>query len=92
MDWGVDGHRVLSGSGDGWVKCWDLRQMKETGGIDFANVAVEDHHVAPCPQIPDTSDTVESTTSHKRAITALMDTGCCLVPAMDGSNAGTCDR
>jgi U4/U6 small nuclear ribonucleoprotein PRP4 len=42
MDWGVDGHRVLSGSGDGWVKCWDLRQMKETGGIGAHKSVVSD--------------------------------------------------
>jgi U4/U6 small nuclear ribonucleoprotein PRP4 len=42
MDWGVDGYRVLSGSGDGWVKCWDLRQVRNIGGIGAHKSVVSD--------------------------------------------------
>ena len=33
LDWGLNGHRVLSGAGDGWVKCWDVRNVKQEGGV-----------------------------------------------------------
>ena len=42
LDWGVDGYRVLSGAGDGWVKCWDLRQVRNTGGIGAHKSVVSD--------------------------------------------------
>jgi U4/U6 small nuclear ribonucleoprotein PRP4 len=42
LDWGVDGYRILSGSGDGWVKCWDLRQVKNSGGIGAHKSVVSD--------------------------------------------------
>ena len=42
LDWGSDGHRVLSGSGDGWVKCWDIRAVRCTGGIGAHNGNVSD--------------------------------------------------
>jgi U4/U6 small nuclear ribonucleoprotein PRP4 len=42
LDWGVDGYRVLSGAADGWVKCWDLRQVRSTGGIGAHKSVVSD--------------------------------------------------
>ncbi|KAI9872229.1 MAG: hypothetical protein M1823_008229, partial [Watsoniomyces obsoletus] len=42
MDWGIDGYRVLSGSGDGWVKCWDIRQVRGIGGLGAHNGNVSD--------------------------------------------------
>ncbi|KAI1073500.1 WD40 repeat-like protein [Whalleya microplaca] len=42
VDWGSDGHRVLTGSADGWIKCWDVRKVQRTGGIGAHNSAVSD--------------------------------------------------
>jgi U4/U6 small nuclear ribonucleoprotein PRP4 len=42
LDWGADGYRVLSGSGDGWVKCWDIRAVRNIGGIGAHNGNVSD--------------------------------------------------
>ncbi|KAI0125579.1 WD40-repeat-containing domain protein [Xylariales sp. AK1849] len=42
LDWGSDGHRVLTGSADGWIKCWDVRKVQKTGGIGAHNSAVSD--------------------------------------------------
>ena len=33
LDWATDGHRVLSGAGDGFVKCWDIRSVGMVGNI-----------------------------------------------------------
>ncbi|KAH9904212.1 WD40 repeat-like protein [Xylariomycetidae sp. FL2044] len=42
VDWGSDGHRVLTGSADGWIKCWDVRKVQRTGGIGAHSSAVSD--------------------------------------------------
>lgn len=42
LDWGPDGHRVLSGSADGWVKCWDVRKVQSVGGVGAHTSAVSD--------------------------------------------------
>ncbi len=42
LDWGIDGHRVLSGSGDGWVKCWDVRMVRGVGGVGAHRGVVSD--------------------------------------------------
>ena len=42
LDWGSDGHRVLTGSADGWVKCWDVRKVQRTGGVGAHTSAVSD--------------------------------------------------
>jgi U4/U6 small nuclear ribonucleoprotein PRP4 len=42
LDWGVDGHRVLSGSADGWVKCWDIRKVQGVGGVGAHRSVVSD--------------------------------------------------
>lgn len=42
LDWSPDGHRVLSGSADGWIKCWDVRKVQRSGGIGAHNSAVSD--------------------------------------------------
>ena len=42
LDWGSDGHRVLTGSADGWIKCWDVRKVQRTGGIGAHSSAVSD--------------------------------------------------
>ncbi|KAI1760496.1 WD40 repeat-like protein [Hypoxylon sp. FL1150] len=42
IDWGSDGHRVLTGSADGWIKCWDVRKVQRTGGIGAHSSAVSD--------------------------------------------------
>lgn len=42
LDWSSDGHRVLSGSADGWIKCWDVRKVQRTGGIGAHTSAVSD--------------------------------------------------
>ncbi|KAJ1334157.1 U4/U6 small nuclear ribonucleoprotein PRP4 [Microdochium nivale] len=42
IDWGSDGHRVLTGAADGWVKCWDVRKVQRTGGVGAHNSAVSD--------------------------------------------------
>lgn len=42
LDWSSDGHRVLTGSADGWIKCWDVRKVQRTGGIGAHKSAVSD--------------------------------------------------
>ncbi|KAI1375678.1 WD40 repeat-like protein [Hypoxylon crocopeplum] len=42
IDWGSDGYRVLTGSADGWIKCWDVRKVQRTGGIGAHTSAVSD--------------------------------------------------
>lgn len=42
LDWSSDGHRVLSGSADGWIKCWDVRKVQRTGGIGAHTSVVSD--------------------------------------------------
>jgi len=42
LDWGSDGHRVLTASADGWIKCWDVRKVQRTGGIGAHTSAVSD--------------------------------------------------
>ena len=42
LDWGSDGHRILTGSADGWVKCWDVRKVQRSGGIGAHTSAVSD--------------------------------------------------
>ncbi|KAI1855491.1 hypothetical protein JX266_000356 [Neoarthrinium moseri] len=42
LDWSSDGHRVLTGSADGWIKCWDVRKVQRTGGIGAHSSAVSD--------------------------------------------------
>ena len=42
LDWGSDGHRVLSASQDGWIKCWDVRKVQRTGGVGAHTSAVSD--------------------------------------------------
>jgi U4/U6 small nuclear ribonucleoprotein PRP4 len=42
MSWSVDGHRVLSAGGDGWIKCWDLRAMRYSGGVGAHRSVVSD--------------------------------------------------
>jgi U4/U6 small nuclear ribonucleoprotein PRP4 len=42
LDWGSDGHRVLTGSADGWIKCWDVRKVQRSGGIGAHSSAVSD--------------------------------------------------
>ena len=42
LDWGVDGTRVLTGSADGFAKCWDLRAVRETASIGAHNGGVSD--------------------------------------------------
>jgi U4/U6 small nuclear ribonucleoprotein PRP4 len=42
VDWGVDGYRVLTSSGDGWVKCWDLRKVDCSGSTGAHKSVVSD--------------------------------------------------
>ena len=42
LDWGTDGYRVLSGSADGFAKCWDIRAVREMGGIGAHKGGVTD--------------------------------------------------
>jgi U4/U6 small nuclear ribonucleoprotein PRP4 len=42
LDWGSDGHRVLTASADGWIKCWDVRKVQRSGGIGAHTSAVSD--------------------------------------------------
>lgn len=42
LDWSHDGHRVLSGSGDGFARCWDLRAVREAGAIGANQGGVTD--------------------------------------------------
>ncbi|ORY57529.1 WD40-repeat-containing domain protein [Pseudomassariella vexata] len=42
LDWGSNGHRVLTGSADGWIKCWDVRKVQRIGGIGAHSSAVSD--------------------------------------------------
>ena len=42
LDWGSDGYRVLSGSADGYIKCWDVRKVKETASIGAHSNGVTD--------------------------------------------------
>ena len=42
LDWGVDGHRVLTGSADGWIKCWDVRKVAAAGGVGAHRSVVSD--------------------------------------------------
>ncbi|KKF97481.1 U4/U6 small nuclear ribonucleoprotein PRP4-like protein [Ceratocystis platani] len=42
LDWGSDGHRVISGSADGWIKCWDIRKVQQTAAIGAHTSAVSD--------------------------------------------------
>ena len=42
LDWSPDGYRVMTGSGDGFAKCWDIRAMKETASIGAHKGGVTD--------------------------------------------------
>ena len=42
LDWSPDGVRVLTGSADGFAKCWDLRTVKETASIGAHRGGVSD--------------------------------------------------
>jgi U4/U6 small nuclear ribonucleoprotein PRP4 len=33
LDWSPDGYRLLSGSADGFMQCWDVRQVREMASI-----------------------------------------------------------
>jgi len=42
LDWGSDGYRILSGSADGFMKCWDVRAVRETASIGAHKDGVTD--------------------------------------------------
>jgi U4/U6 small nuclear ribonucleoprotein PRP4 len=41
-DWGSDSVRILTGSIDGFAKCWDLRAVRETASIGAHRAGVTD--------------------------------------------------
>jgi len=42
LDWSTDGYRLLSGSADGFMKCWDVRAMRESNSIGANSGGVTD--------------------------------------------------
>ena len=42
LDWSSDGVRMLTGSQDGFAKCWDLRAVRETASIGAHRGGVSD--------------------------------------------------
>lgn len=42
VDWAPDGHRLLTGSADGFAICWDVRMVRETARVPAHSRGVTD--------------------------------------------------
>ena len=42
LDWSPDSYRILSGSADGFLKCWDVRAVRESASVGAHTGGVTD--------------------------------------------------